>query len=190
MRPVVIAVAITGSVPRKRGNPAVPITVTEQIESTHEAFEVGAALCTFTSAAPTRALRPTPSSSRASGRAFGGSAPASERNVDRRWDRAPPEHGHRLGPGAWWRRDPHRPRGQYSCHPGSPCRQQCRAGRDRGRNLRAPRRAACRPARGENRAGLVDRAVTASSQSNPNAQSPGRMPHPGRCHLTSSRQQE
>jgi 3-keto-5-aminohexanoate cleavage enzyme len=44
MRPVVIAVAITGSVPSKRDNPAVPITVTEQIESTHEAFEAGASL--------------------------------------------------------------------------------------------------------------------------------------------------
>ena len=32
MRSVVIAVAITGSVPRKRDNPAVPVTVTEQIE--------------------------------------------------------------------------------------------------------------------------------------------------------------
>ncbi len=42
MRSVVIAVAITGSVPRKRDNPAVPVTVTEQIESTHEAFEAGA----------------------------------------------------------------------------------------------------------------------------------------------------
>jgi 3-keto-5-aminohexanoate cleavage enzyme len=44
MRPVVIAVAITGSVPRKRDNPAVPISVAEQIESTHEAFEAGASL--------------------------------------------------------------------------------------------------------------------------------------------------
>jgi uncharacterized protein (DUF849 family) len=44
MRPVTIAVAITGSVPRKRDNPAVPVTVTEQIESTHEAFEAGASL--------------------------------------------------------------------------------------------------------------------------------------------------
>src|SRR5260370_8613848 len=42
MRSVVIAVAITGSVPRKRDNPAVPVTVTEQIESTHEAFEEAA----------------------------------------------------------------------------------------------------------------------------------------------------
>ena len=32
MRPIVIAVAITGSVPTKRDNPAVPVTVTEQIE--------------------------------------------------------------------------------------------------------------------------------------------------------------
>jgi 3-keto-5-aminohexanoate cleavage enzyme len=44
MKPVVIAVAITGSLPRKADNPAVPITPTEQIESTHEAFEAGAAL--------------------------------------------------------------------------------------------------------------------------------------------------
>jgi 3-keto-5-aminohexanoate cleavage enzyme len=44
MRSVVIAVAITGSVPRKCDNPAVPVTVTEQIESTHEAFEAGASL--------------------------------------------------------------------------------------------------------------------------------------------------
>ncbi len=43
-RPVVIAVAITGSVPRKADNPAVPITVAEQIESTHAAFEAGATL--------------------------------------------------------------------------------------------------------------------------------------------------
>ncbi len=42
--PVVVAVAITGSVPRKRDNPAVPITVSEQIESTQAAFEAGATL--------------------------------------------------------------------------------------------------------------------------------------------------
>ena len=44
MRSVVIAVAITGSVPRKRDNPALPVTPAEQIESTHEAFEAGATL--------------------------------------------------------------------------------------------------------------------------------------------------
>src|SRR5689334_10689003 len=44
MRPVIIAVAITGSVPRKKDNPAVPVTPSEQIESTHEAFEAGASL--------------------------------------------------------------------------------------------------------------------------------------------------
>lgn len=42
--PCIICVAITGSVPTKADNPAVPITVTEQIESTHEAFEAGAAI--------------------------------------------------------------------------------------------------------------------------------------------------
>ena len=44
MAPVIIAVAITGSVPRKKDNPAVPVTPAEQIESTHEAFEAGATL--------------------------------------------------------------------------------------------------------------------------------------------------
>src|SRR5689334_25165612 len=42
--PCIITVAITGSLPRKKDNPAVPITVPEQIESTQAAFEAGAAL--------------------------------------------------------------------------------------------------------------------------------------------------
>jgi uncharacterized protein (DUF849 family) len=42
--PVVIAVAITGSQPKKKDNPAVPVTPAEQIESTHEAYEAGATL--------------------------------------------------------------------------------------------------------------------------------------------------
>ncbi len=42
--PCIIAVAITGSVPTKANNPAVPVSVTEQIESTQEAFEAGAAI--------------------------------------------------------------------------------------------------------------------------------------------------
>jgi uncharacterized protein (DUF849 family) len=41
-KPCVICVAITGSLPRKAHNPAVPISVAEQVESTHEAFEAGA----------------------------------------------------------------------------------------------------------------------------------------------------
>jgi 3-keto-5-aminohexanoate cleavage enzyme len=40
----IIAVAITGAVPRKADNPAVPITPEEQVESTKAAFEAGAAL--------------------------------------------------------------------------------------------------------------------------------------------------
>lgn len=44
MRPVVIAVAITGSVPRKKDNPALPVTVDEQIAATRLAFEAGASL--------------------------------------------------------------------------------------------------------------------------------------------------
>ncbi|MGR3756268.1 MAG: 3-keto-5-aminohexanoate cleavage protein [Tranquillimonas sp.] len=42
--PCIICVAITGSLPTKDNNPAVPITVDEQIESTHEAFEAGATI--------------------------------------------------------------------------------------------------------------------------------------------------
>ncbi len=40
-KPCIICVAITGSVPTKSNNPAVPISVEEQIESTHEAFVAG-----------------------------------------------------------------------------------------------------------------------------------------------------
>lgn len=43
-QPCIITVAITGSVPRKKDNPALPITVAEQIESTQQAFEAGATL--------------------------------------------------------------------------------------------------------------------------------------------------
>ncbi|MEZ5845999.1 MAG: 3-keto-5-aminohexanoate cleavage protein [Geminicoccaceae bacterium] len=43
-RPCIITVAITGSLPTKANNPAVPITIAEQVESTHEAFEAGATL--------------------------------------------------------------------------------------------------------------------------------------------------
>src|ERR687891_2117201 len=42
--PCIICVAITGSLPRKANNPAVPITVAEQVESTQEAFEAGATI--------------------------------------------------------------------------------------------------------------------------------------------------
>ena len=42
--PCIITVAITGSVPSKQDNPAVPITVAEQVDSTQAAFEAGAAL--------------------------------------------------------------------------------------------------------------------------------------------------
>ena len=42
--PCIICVAITGSLPTKANNPAVPITIAEQIESTHEAFEAGASI--------------------------------------------------------------------------------------------------------------------------------------------------
>ena len=44
-KPCIICVAITGSVPTKAANPAVPISIEEQVESTQEAFEVGASIC-------------------------------------------------------------------------------------------------------------------------------------------------
>jgi len=42
--PCIICVAITGSLPTKDNNPAMPITISEQIESTHEAFDAGASI--------------------------------------------------------------------------------------------------------------------------------------------------
>jgi 3-keto-5-aminohexanoate cleavage enzyme len=42
--PCIICVAITGSLPTKENNPAVPITIAEQIESTQESFEAGASI--------------------------------------------------------------------------------------------------------------------------------------------------
>lgn len=44
MTPCILCVAITGSLPTKANNSAVPITIAEQIESTHEAFEAGASI--------------------------------------------------------------------------------------------------------------------------------------------------
>jgi len=43
-KPCIICCAITGSLPKKENNPAVPITVAEQVESTQEAFEAGATI--------------------------------------------------------------------------------------------------------------------------------------------------
>ena len=52
-QPCIICVAITGSLPTKDNNPAVPITIAEQIESTQEAFEAGATIAvTVLSSAP------------------------------------------------------------------------------------------------------------------------------------------
>lgn len=42
--PAIITVAITGAIPRKADTPGVPVTPAEQIESTQEAYEAGAAL--------------------------------------------------------------------------------------------------------------------------------------------------
>jgi uncharacterized protein (DUF849 family) len=44
MTPIIITTAITGSLPRKKDNPAVPVVPSEQIESTHQAFEAGSTL--------------------------------------------------------------------------------------------------------------------------------------------------
>ena len=42
--PCIICIAITGSLPTKADNPAVPISIAEQVESTHAAFEAGASI--------------------------------------------------------------------------------------------------------------------------------------------------
>ena len=43
-KPCILCVAITGSLPTKADNPAVPISLQEQIESTQSAFEAGATI--------------------------------------------------------------------------------------------------------------------------------------------------
>ena len=42
--PCIICVALTGSVPRKKHNKNIPISINEQIESAHECFEEGATI--------------------------------------------------------------------------------------------------------------------------------------------------
>ncbi|TXN21735.1 3-keto-5-aminohexanoate cleavage protein [Methylobacterium sp. WL9] len=44
MRPVVVAVAITGSVPRTSDNPTLPVTPAEQVASARDAYAAGASL--------------------------------------------------------------------------------------------------------------------------------------------------
>ena len=43
-KPCILCCAITGSLPTKANNPAVPISISEQVESSHEAFEAGASI--------------------------------------------------------------------------------------------------------------------------------------------------
>jgi uncharacterized protein (DUF849 family) len=43
-KPCILCCAITGSVPTKADNPAVPVTISEQIESSHAAVEAGASI--------------------------------------------------------------------------------------------------------------------------------------------------
>ncbi len=63
-QPCIICVAITGSLPTKENNPAVPVTVAEQVESAHEAFEAGASHRPLPRARRRRANPPrTPSAS-------------------------------------------------------------------------------------------------------------------------------
>ena len=46
-KPCILCVAITGSLPTKADNPAVPISLQEQIESTQNAFEAGATIAHY-----------------------------------------------------------------------------------------------------------------------------------------------
>ncbi|WP_108262739.1 BKACE family enzyme [Mangrovicoccus ximenensis] len=43
-KPCILCCAITGSLPTKANNPAVPISISEQVESSHEAVEAGASI--------------------------------------------------------------------------------------------------------------------------------------------------
>ncbi len=43
-KPCILCCAITGSLPTKANNPAVPISITEQVESSHAAVEAGASI--------------------------------------------------------------------------------------------------------------------------------------------------
>lgn len=43
-KPVIITVAITGAIPRKKDCPGLPVIPSEQIEETHKAYEAGASL--------------------------------------------------------------------------------------------------------------------------------------------------
>lgn len=43
-KPCILCCAITGSLPTKANNPAVPISISEQVESSHEAVEAGATI--------------------------------------------------------------------------------------------------------------------------------------------------
>ena len=43
-KPCILCCAITGSLPRKSNNPAVPISISEQVESAHAAVEAGATI--------------------------------------------------------------------------------------------------------------------------------------------------
>ncbi len=43
-KPCILCCAITGSLPTKANNPAVPISIAEQVDSSHEAFEAGASI--------------------------------------------------------------------------------------------------------------------------------------------------
>ena len=42
--PVIITVAMTGAIPRKKDCPGLPVTTSEQIEEIHKAYEAGASL--------------------------------------------------------------------------------------------------------------------------------------------------
>jgi len=49
---------MTGSVPRKKDNPGVPVTPSEQIESTHQSFDAGPSFVPSTCASRMKPLLP------------------------------------------------------------------------------------------------------------------------------------
>jgi uncharacterized protein (DUF849 family) len=77
--PCIISVAITGSLPRKKDNPALPVSVAEQVESTHAAYDAGATLVHLHVRNDDESPTSSPERLRRCSAASAGTAPASSR---------------------------------------------------------------------------------------------------------------
>ena len=85
--PAIITVAITGAIPRKEDTPAVPVTPSEQIESTHEAYEAGASVAHIHVRNPDEVAELRPGIVRASRRRRRQALPRHDHSIFDRWPR-------------------------------------------------------------------------------------------------------